>query len=917
MMSVDIWNDVAHCIARELAELDPNRGFVENGGHSLAAIAVSRLLKKKGMTLTVEALLTCSSLTDLLGEAPILQPYIDSVGKASIPSSTTSSLLLETENVQSESIVSLSAHESYRPRDRLVRADSLSPPKSPTPSSYAAHIRQTRHKRPNLVSSRYSTPPRGVSREGRINSSFDHLPPSINFTDLRSLSQGIHNDHQKTLEHDDSWPMLTEMQLSLLHGSLKVPGSDIIHHSETYLSEYLPVLRLAWQRIMDVEPVFKTRFPEELVGKDQVTFEWVEVVAHSSEDYDALVQEAFDDTRIGSHFCVVTLAESGQRSISNIIWSVHHALIDGYSASLLFDKIRQYSTGIPITAGPSFTELAAELHTYQLDHGDEGREFWASQSIQLASASGALMIPEATAASSDDLSTVSSEEIEVSLNKDELEAVLAGARDNKVTLAAMLHAAWALTLSHYTSSELVVFGIVLSSRNLPLPGILETIGPMVNTLPLCVAVDKKLKVQEYLKSVFQQMVRLSEFSWTIPSEHGYSRNFESAVAMQFDTRAGEDDRRPFLPIEKPKSKQTTSIPLSIAMDPDGTIHLQVHTNRVSSMQSQRIGQMLHDALIALCRPNATVDDCKRSLLSVPMLTTLREMGNANSGLTTVPSITEDLVTLFEKAVQNGPQNVAVEQGKQMITYAMLDESACILAAHLQGFIQPGEVVCVNADRSIRWMVTIWGILKAGAVYCALDPSIPGEVKDTMYQAASARAFVAASADGRAACPKSCDRFIDLEELLATEIPQEKPSAVSRDLARPSDLAYLCFTSGSTGVPKGVLCTHQGLVAFQRDLEVRLFARPTERIGQIMSPAFDGSIHEIFSALCHGATLVLPEDGSSMFSHLPRATSCILTPSIARVLDPKDYPDLKTVYLVGEPVPPAVSDLWSSHVKLYV
>ena len=375
-MSVEIWNDVAHCIARELAELDPNRGFVENGGHSLAAIAVSRLLRKKGKTLTVEALLTCSSLTDLLGEAPI-QPYINSVGKASMLSSATSSLLSETENIQSESIVSLSAHESYRPRDRSVRANSLTPPKSPTPSSYPAHIRQTRHKRPNLASSRYSTPPRGMSREGRIVSSLDHLPPSISFTDLRSLSQSIHNDHQKVSKHDDSWPMLTEMQLSLLHGSLKVPGSDIIHHSETYLSEYLPVLRLAWQRIMDVEPVFKTQFPEELVGKDQVTFEWIEVVAHSSEDYEGLVQEAFYDTRIGSHFCVVTLAEPGQRSISNIIWSVHHALIDGYSASLLFDKIRQYTTGIPITAGPSFTELAAELHTYQSHHGDEGREFWA------------------------------------------------------------------------------------------------------------------------------------------------------------------------------------------------------------------------------------------------------------------------------------------------------------------------------------------------------------------------------------------------------------------------------------------------------------------------------------------------------------------------------------------------------------
>jgi hypothetical protein len=90
-----------------------------------------------------------------------------------------------------------------------------------------------------------------------------------------------------------------------------------------------------------------------------------------------------------------------------------------------------------------------------------------------------------------------------------------------------------------------------------------------------------------------------------------------------------------------------------------------------------------------------------------------------------------------------------------------------------------------------------------------------------------------------------------------------------------------------------MCRHEGLVAFQRDLEVRLFAQPGKKISQFMSIAFDGSIHEIFSTLCYGATLVLA-NGDDPFAQLREVDSAILTPSIAAVLDPADFPKLSTV-----------------------
>lgn len=107
--------------------------------------------------------------------------------------------------------------------------------------------------------------------------------------------------------------------------------------------------------------------------------------------------------------------------------------------------------------------------------------------------------------------------------------------------------------------------------------------------------------------------------------------------------------------------------------------------------------------------------------------------------------------------------------------------------------------------------------------------------------------------------------------------------------------------------------------------------PGRRIAQLLSVGFDGCIHEVFSALCYGATLVLPS-GCDRFAHLSQVDSAILTPSFAEGFDPAEFPQLKYVrvlsstiellidvaqlYLVGEPVPSNVVKRWAVGRELY-
>ena len=190
---------------------------------------------------------------------------------------------------------------------------------------------------------------------------------------------------------------------------------------------------------------------------------------------------------------------------------------------------------------------------------------------------------------------------------------------------------------------------------------------------------------------------------------------------------------------------------------------------------------------------------------------------------------------------------------------------------------------------MNWIIAIFGILKAGGTYCSLDSAVPADLRDTMFRLSGAKAFIMPSKSQLSFTPISCATAFSVDECMEQDIEELEP----RKIADPRSPAYICFTSGSTGTPKGVVCTHEGLVAFQSDLEVRLHAQPGVRISQIMSVAFDGSIHEIFSAITHGATLVLPAN-SDPLSSLSTVDSALLTPSIAKVIKPEDYPQLKWV-----------------------
>ncbi|RJE25399.1 Condensation domain protein [Aspergillus sclerotialis] len=699
---------------------------------------------------------------------------------------------------------------------------------------------------------------------------------------------------------------MTEIQLTLFQGSQTRPGSNIVSFRETCLTEMVPYMKRAWRKVIEAVPIFRTKF--EIVDgtgmltlKDKADFRWHEVHVYDRVAFETELDSLPGDTEVSSSFKVITWNRGRQgRWYSTIIWRVHHALIDGYSAKLVYQKVLNAVQNQPFEPGTSFHILAQGIAQPPEKARNAAKEFWARTYEVHKAANGSLPLPVLATAGESSKGSIASVSFQLPL--DHLNVV----RQRGVSIAALYHGAWALVLSICLDSDSVVFGGVFSGRSVPLPGIHDAIGPVMNSLPFHVTIDRSMTTTEYLHQIFNGMIELDAMAFSQPQD-GFSRNFTSTLAAEFDMPVP-----PYGNGEKAEFLMTSEMPLNVFFRSDGSIRLCYDTSTYRQIDIERLAELFQAAILTLLPTNCTVETCFQQLVSANQLEVLCHMGNAVLDTTTNMSIKDDLVTLFERTATTNSDLVAVERGDEVFTYRQLDAMAGHISRKITRYIDPGDVVCVHADGSMNWIVAMWGILKAGATYSALDMKLPENIRNANYQTADAKLFLTPAAAQKPIKPAACEKCFSIEELLQLPAEEYWPR---RTTPRPSANAYICFTSGSTGKPKGVICTHAGLVAFQKDLEVRLFAQPGTKVSQIMSPAFDGSIHEIFSTLCYGGTLVLGEPGNPL-GHLNLVDSALMTPSIARTLDPNEYPRLKNVYLVGEVVPQYVNDTWASVKALY-
>ncbi len=209
--------------------------------------------------------------------------------------------------------------------------------------------------------------------------------------------------------------------------------------------------------------------------------------------------------------------------------------------------------------------------------------------------------------------------------------------------------------------------------------------------------------------------------------------------------------------------------------------------------------------------------------------------------------------LFEQQVALTGDAVALVFQSQQLTYRELNDRANRLANYLLAIgVKSGELVGIALDRSIETIVGILGILKAGGAYLPLDLSYPAERLAFMLENAKVSVLLTKKAV-RDRLPSHLARTIDLDTDW-DEIAQASPNNPQRS-GQADDLAYVMYTSGSTGQPKGVCIPHRGVVRLVKNTHYLDFS--SDRVWLQLAPiAFDASTLEIWGSLLNGGKLVL-------------------------------------------------------------
>ncbi|PWK71255.1 amino acid adenylation domain-containing protein [Streptomyces sp. CG 926] len=291
--------------------------------------------------------------------------------------------------------------------------------------------------------------------------------------------------------------------------------------------------------------------------------------------------------------------------------------------------------------------------------------------------------------------------------------------------------------------------------------------------------------------------------------------------------------------------------------------------------------------------------------------------------------------LFEQRVRRHPDDVAAQYGDREWTYQELNTRANQLARALraQGLHREG-VVAVAMERNLDWLAAVLAVFKAGGVYLPIEPHLPAERIKAMLARAGCDlvvtqpATVAAGASLREALasrPTVRTLFVD------TADDQERSGAdLGIDVA-PDQLAYIYFTSGSTGEPKGAMCEHQGMLnhlyAKIDDLEIG----EGQVVAQTAPQCFDISLWQLLAALLVGGRTLLIEqetilDAARFVDTVSRGRVTVLqvVPSYLDVVvshleqHPRALPDLRFVSVTGEPLKRELAQRWFAaqpHIRL--
>ncbi|KAI9831569.1 MAG: hypothetical protein M1819_004800 [Sarea resinae] len=599
---------------------------------------------------------------------------------------------------------------------------------------------------------------------------------------------------------------------------------------------------------------------------------------------------------------------------SRLLIQIHHALYDGWSLEHILTDLECLLRGKDIIARPQYRCVVDYFSN--LADSDEikvARVYWRQHlegvsPSQLPNFHGRLMPIASIEALRRNMTTP--------LQKLEL-----AARGNGVSPQTFFQAAFAYLLSCYLGSPDIVFGSISSGRTFPVRGIEDIIGPCITTVPTRIDISKFNSTKELLKYV-HSLNRKALNQYPIPfrdikKDFGLSPRrslFDTLIVWQQTLRSGTEGSSLIRQID---AADFLEFNLTLEIEP-GVDSIAVKANYQKSLLPEaQVDLLLQQIDQLVCGfledTDLPIQDFGRCFCPELLSIENPEPQFSTSNI--------DLYNFVEDAASETPDRLAIEFAESIdgpnavfssISYSNLNRRSNLLAHHL---IEKGascdELVCICMEKSIDLYVTILAVIKTGAAYLPITPETPRERISQIITQAQVKLCVGHSASRPVLENLATVSIITVDEEDFCPYPETNPAI----RGEPSDLAYAVFTSGSTGIPKGVMVTRQNLLSNLDALAEIYPVTSSSKLLQSCSQAFDVSVFEIFFSwksricLCSATKDVLFRDIENAIRTMG-ITHLSLTPTVAALVTPAHVPTVKFLVTAGEGVTEKVFNDWA-------
>ncbi|GAB3651884.1 non-ribosomal peptide synthetase [Glycomyces tarimensis] len=582
--------------------------------------------------------------------------------------------------------------------------------------------------------------------------------------------------------------------------------------------------------------------------------------------------------------------------------------VDGISMFLLFGEWhRRYESGDDVEV----PRMDFRTHVEALDAlagtpvHERSRDYWHSRLDELPPAPRLPLAADPSA-----IGATRVVQRRVRLDTDEWTRLQRQIKAAGLTPSAALLAAWAETLSQWGAGNEFTLNTTVSQRRPIHPGAFTAIGQFSDPLLLAVNIDRKQTFAERARSL-QERLRAD-------LDH---RHYSGIDVMRELARCRSDARSAAMPYTFNSTLDAIGGVDGSALEAFGPevftvsqtpqVHLDVFVLQQHGELVVRLDAVealyppgLLDALVSgfdallhrLC--DQTAWDAKRFDLLPASQRDARAIAN-DTARAFEPAMLTDA---FLRHAAQRPDAAAIITASERITYGELLARSSGAAAWLrERGAGRGDLVGLVMRRGPEQIAGILGTLLAGAAYVPVDADLPAARRDRLLR------------DGRVAhvltnvAGETGLAALDLREAPRAAAPPQIPAA------DPRDLAYVLYTSGTTGEPKGVMVTHRNVTNVVDDCAERFAIGPDDRFFAISAFNFDLSVWDVFGALSAGAALVMPDpDRAADAAHwhgLAEAAGATVwnsVPAIVRMLADHDEalpPSLRLVMMSGDRIPP--------------